>query len=60
MPNLAFYSFQEYRNKAFQMASNLEDLKQHKARLKSNLEDKFWPHLPEMQTKAFISLLANL
>jgi predicted O-linked N-acetylglucosamine transferase (SPINDLY family) len=60
MPELACYSFQEYHDKALQMATDLAIQQHYKALLVQRMDKKVWPPIPFVQAEALQNLLTNL
>jgi predicted O-linked N-acetylglucosamine transferase (SPINDLY family) len=60
MPELACYSFQEYHDKALQMATDEAIRVHYKKQLQQRLDSQMWPPTPEFQANALKQLLINL
>jgi predicted O-linked N-acetylglucosamine transferase (SPINDLY family) len=58
LPELACYSYQEYHDKALQMATDLPIQKHYKGQLKQRIETQAWPPTPKQQAAA-LELLLN-
>jgi predicted O-linked N-acetylglucosamine transferase (SPINDLY family) len=60
MPELACYSFQEYHDKALQMATDEPIRTHYKGQLRARMDEKVWPPTPAAQAEAMRQLLVNL
>ena len=60
MPELACYSFQEYHDKALQMATDEAIRGHYKGQLKQCMDTLAWPPTPLKQASELASLLINL
>jgi predicted O-linked N-acetylglucosamine transferase (SPINDLY family) len=60
MPELACYSFQEYHDKALQMATDLAIQQHYKALLVQRIDEKIWPPSSALQTAAMQLTLAKM
>jgi protein O-GlcNAc transferase len=57
MPELACYSFQEYHDKALQMATDAVIQAHYKAQLQAQIDEKVWPPTPAVQAVALPNAL---
>jgi predicted O-linked N-acetylglucosamine transferase (SPINDLY family) len=60
MPELACYSFQEYHDKALQMATDEAIRVHYKTQLQARIDTQAWPPTPATQAEALKNLLVNL
>jgi predicted O-linked N-acetylglucosamine transferase (SPINDLY family) len=60
MPELACYSFQEYHDKALQMATDEAIRVHYKTQLQARIDTQVWPPTPATQAEALKNLLVNL
>ena len=60
MPELACDSFQEYHDKALQMATDEAIRAHYKGQLQARMDEKVWPPTPAAQAEAMRQLLINL
>ena len=60
MPELACYSFQEYHDKALQMATDETIRVHYKTQLQARIDTQAWPPTPATQAEALKNLLVNL
>jgi predicted O-linked N-acetylglucosamine transferase (SPINDLY family) len=60
LPELACYSYQEYHDKALQMATDVPIRTHYKGQLKQRLEAQTWPPTPKQQSVALELLLKQI
>jgi predicted O-linked N-acetylglucosamine transferase (SPINDLY family) len=60
MPELACYSFQEYHDKALQMATDEAIRVHYKGQLQALMDEKVWPPTPRQQALAMEILLLKI
>jgi predicted O-linked N-acetylglucosamine transferase (SPINDLY family) len=60
MPELACYSFQEYHDKALQMATDEAIRTHYKGQLQVRMDEKVWPPEPKQQSAAIEQLLHTI
>jgi protein O-GlcNAc transferase len=60
MPELACYSFQEYHDKALQMATDVAIRAHYKGQLLARMDEKVWPPTPSAQANAIKGLISKL
>ncbi len=60
MPELACYSYQEYHDKALQMATDEPVRAHYKGQLKAGLDANLWPPIPAVQAQAIKDLIGPL
>jgi predicted O-linked N-acetylglucosamine transferase (SPINDLY family) len=60
MPELACYSFQEYHDKALQMATDEAIRTHYKGQLQARMDEKVWPPEPKQQSAALEQLLHTI
>jgi protein O-GlcNAc transferase len=60
MPELACYSFQEYHDKALQMATDEPIRTHYKAQLQLRIDANLWPATPLQQANAIESLIKGI
>jgi predicted O-linked N-acetylglucosamine transferase (SPINDLY family) len=60
MPELACYSFQEYHDKALQMATDEAIRTHYKGQLQMRMDSQAWPPTPTAQAEALKKLLVDL
>jgi predicted O-linked N-acetylglucosamine transferase (SPINDLY family) len=60
MPELACYSFQEYHDKALQMATDEAIRTHYKGQLQMRMEAQTWPPAPKQQSVALEQLLQQI
>ncbi len=60
LPELACYSYQEYHDKALQMATDLAIKAHYKGLVEQRMDAQIWPPTPESQAKALQDILVKL
>ncbi|WP_310646312.1 tetratricopeptide repeat protein [Limnohabitans sp.] len=60
LPELACYSYQEYQNKALQMATDAAIRTHYKGQLKQCMDSQSWPPTPKQQSVALNQLLQQI
>jgi predicted O-linked N-acetylglucosamine transferase (SPINDLY family) len=60
MPELACYSFQEYHDKALQMATDEAIRMHYKTQLQLRIDTQAWPPTPIAQANAIKGLISKL
>jgi predicted O-linked N-acetylglucosamine transferase (SPINDLY family) len=60
MPELACYSFQEYHDKALQMATDGAIRMHYKTQLQMRMDSKAWPPAPAVQAEAISYILGKI
>jgi predicted O-linked N-acetylglucosamine transferase (SPINDLY family) len=59
MPELACYSFQEYHDKALQMATDEPIRTHYKGQLQQRMDSQMWPPTPVVQAEAISYILGT-
>jgi predicted O-linked N-acetylglucosamine transferase (SPINDLY family) len=60
LPELACYSYQEYHDKALQMATDLPIQQHYKRVLSQRVADGIWPPSVDVQAKAFEKIIQQI